>query len=91
MAKEVGLKEAFLDFTTDSAVLDPNGNVLKGKQQIATYFDRHTLHNVNLEWEPEFVEVAKAGDMAYTYGPFTCSAFSGEGEPKTASGYFHTV
>ena len=91
MAKEVGLKEAFLEFAADSAVLNRNGKILRGKQQIANYFDSQTLQNVSLEWEPEFVEVAKAGDMAYTYGPFTFSAISVEREPKTASGYFHTV
>jgi len=91
MAKEVGLKEAFLEFAADSAVLNRNGKMIKGKQQIATYFDSQTLQNVSLEWEPEFVEVAKAGDMAYTYGPFTFSAISEEGDPKIASGYFHTV
>src|SRR5680860_1914988 len=68
MANEVGLKEAFLEFAADSAVLNRNGKIIKGKQQIATYFDSQTLQNVSLEWEPEFVEIAKAGDMAYTYG-----------------------
>jgi ketosteroid isomerase-like protein len=91
MIKEVGLKEAFLEFAAGSAVLNRNGKIIKGKQQIATYFDNQKLQNVSLEWEPEFVEVAKARDMAYTYGPFTFSATSGEGEPKTASGNFHTV
>ena len=91
MAKEVGLKEAFLEFAADSAVLNRNGKIIKGKQQIADYFDRQKLQNVSLEWEPEFVEVAKAGDMAYTYGPFIFSAISEEGEPLTALGYFHTV
>jgi len=90
-AKEIGLKEAFLEFAADSAVLNRNGKIIKGKQQIATYFDSQTLQNVSLEWEPEFVEVAKVGDIAYTYGPFTFSAISEEGESKTASGYFHTV
>jgi len=91
MAQEVGLKEAFLEFAADSAVLYRNGKILKGKQQIATYFDSRTLQNVSLKWEPEFVEDAKAGDMAYTFEPFTFSAISEEGEPNTASGYFHTV
>lgn len=91
MAKEVGLKEAFLKFAADSAVLNRNGMIIKGKQKIATYFDSQTLHNVSLEWDTEFIEVAKAGDMAYTYGPFTFSSISEEGESKTISGYFHTV
>ena len=84
MIKEVGLMEAFLEFAAGSAVLNLDGKIIKVKQQIAPYFDSQTLQNVSLE----FVEVAKAGDMAYTYGPFT---FSGDGEPKAASGYFHTV
>jgi len=88
---EVGLKEAFLKFAADSAVLNRNGKIVKGKHRIANYFDSQTLQNVSLEWEPEFVEVAKAGDMAYTYGPFIFSAISGKGEPETALGYFHTV
>ena len=91
MAKEAGLKEAFLKFAADSAVLNRNGKIVKGKHRIANYFDSQTLQNVSLEWEPEFVEVAKGGDMVYTYGPFTFSAIIGEGEPKKASGYFHTV
>jgi ketosteroid isomerase-like protein len=91
MAREVGLKEAFLEFAADSAVLNRNGKIIKGKQQIAAYFDSQTLQNVSLEWEPEFVEVARAGDMAYTYGPFIFSAISAEGEPQSALGYFHTV
>jgi ketosteroid isomerase-like protein len=91
MAREVGLKEVFLEFAADSAVLSRNGNIIKGKQQIVTYFDSQTLQNVSLEWEPGFVEVARAGDMAYTYGPFIFSAISAEGEPQTALGYFHTV
>jgi len=39
MAREVGMKEAFLEFAADSAVLNRNGKILKGKQQIANYFD----------------------------------------------------
>jgi hypothetical protein len=46
---------------------------------------------VSLEWKPEFVEVAKAEDIAYNYEPFTFSAISEEVATKTASGYFHTV
>ena len=43
MAKEVGLKEAFLEFVADSAVLHRIGKIIKGKQQIATYFDSQML------------------------------------------------
>ena len=39
--------------------------IIKGKQQIAIYFDCQRLQNLRLEWEPEFVEAARAGDMAH--------------------------
>jgi len=52
---EVGLKNAFLEFTADSAVLNHNGKIIKKKQQIANYIGSQTLQIVSMEWEPEFV------------------------------------
>jgi hypothetical protein len=73
LPRKLSCRKSFLEFVADSAVQNRNRKVIKGKQQIATYFDSQTLQNVSMEWELNFVEVAMAG------------------EPKTASGYFHTV
>lgn len=91
LVKESGIKTAFLKYASDEAVLNRDGRFIKGKQEIEAYFDAQTSKDVRLEWTPEFVSVAAAGDMAYTYGKFTLEATSETGEPIQFSGNFHTV
>lgn len=91
MAADQGVKEAFLEFAADSAVLNRGGRIIKGKSEIESYFDSQTMRDVRLEWTPEFVDVAESGDLGYTYGPFTFSGISAEGDTIQSSGIFHTV
>jgi ketosteroid isomerase-like protein len=91
MAAEQGVKEAFLEFAADSAVLNRGGSIIKGKSEIESYFDSQTMRDVRLEWMPEFVDVAESGDLGYTYGPFTFFGISAEGDTIQSSGIFHTV
>ena len=55
------------------------------------FFSRSTLTNVELTWEPEFVDVSTDGTLAYTYGPYTFKAMDKDGNPISAEGLFHTV
>ena len=91
MAQEKGVKEAFLSFADENAVINRGGKAIKGKKEIEAYFNSQTLQNVSLVWNPEFVDVAASGDMAYTYGPFTFKATQPTGEEINAQGIFHTV
>lgn len=91
MAADQGVKEAFLEFAADSAVLNRGGRTIKGKSEIQSYFDSQTIQDVRLEWTPEFVDVAESGDLGYTYGPFTFFGISAEGDTIQSSGIFHTV
>lgn len=91
LAAEKGVKEAFLAFAADDAVLNRGPQMIKGKEAIANYFDQQTLQNVQLKWHPDFVDVSTSGDLGYTYGPFTFSAIDTSGQEITSEGYFHTV
>lgn len=91
LAKEKGLKIAFLTFASDNAVLSRNGKLIKGKKEIEEYFDKQTLKNVRLEWTPDFVNVAASGDLGYTYGKFTFEATDETGAEIKSEGIFHTV
>ncbi|MEQ9468364.1 MAG: nuclear transport factor 2 family protein [Ekhidna sp.] len=91
MAAEQGVMEAFLAFAADDGVLNRRGGIVKGKEEIRSYFESQTLQNVSLQWEPEFIDVSKSGDMAYTYGPFTFSATDTTGQVIESVGVFHTV
>jgi ketosteroid isomerase-like protein len=91
MAEEKGLKEAFLAYADENAVLNRGNRLYQGREQIAAYFDAQKIEEVSLVWTPEFIDVSDDGTLAYTYGPFTLSGKSAEGEAIKAQGIFHTV
>ena len=92
LARDKGVKEAFLEFADENAVLNRGGKAVKGKKDIESYFNSQTLQNVSLQWKPEFVDVSASGDMGYTYGPFKFKATNPDsGEEVSAEGIFHTV
>ena len=90
-AAESGLKEAFLAFADEEAVINRGGHIHKGKVAIAAWFEAQTLQDVSLVWAPEFVAVSEDGSLAYTYGPFTFKGTTESGEAVDVSGIFHTV
>lgn len=91
MAAEEGVKEAFVYYAAEDGVLNRGGQIIKGKEQIGAYFEAQPIQKVSLQWEPIFIDVSNGGDMAYTYGPFTFSAFDSLGQELRSQGYFHTV
>jgi ketosteroid isomerase-like protein len=42
-------------------------------------------------WKPDFVDVSKDGEMAYTYGKFTWTFIDSLGNKNNFKGLFHTV
>ena len=91
MAKEKGMAEAFLAFAAEDAVINRADSLIKGKPAIQNYFSNQTLQDVQLAWEPDFVDVAASGDLGYTYGKYTFSAVTSSGKTIQATGIFHTV
>jgi len=91
LAAEKSVKEAFLQFAADGAVIVRNNKVYKGKEAIAQYFDNVTIKDYQLSWRPDFIDVSTSGDMAYTYGQYTFSATDSTGQELSSTGIFHTV
>ncbi len=44
------MKDAFLYYAADDAVLYRNGKVIKGKEEIEEYFNQQTLKKITLQW-----------------------------------------
>lgn len=86
-----GIKDAFLQFADDSAVLKREKEVIKGKQDIARWFDSLTYRDVTLSWAPDFTDVSLDGTLGYTYGRFEFNAVDTSGKPVSTTGIFHTV
>ena len=91
MARAQGVKEAFLAFAAEDAVLNRNNRLIQGRQAIKEHFENQTLKDVVLEWSPEFIDVAAEGDIAYTYGNYQFSARDADGKLLEDKGIFHTV
>jgi len=91
MVKEKGIAEAFQHFAAENAVMNRNDTLIVGKEAIKEYFKDQVLKDVNLEWTPDYVDVAASGDLAYTYGKYVFTAQDTSGRPIKGIGIFHTV
>ncbi len=91
MAESEGLASAFVHFADEEGVIQRNRTVIKGKEAIQAFYEGQPARNETLAWKPDFVEVAAAGDLAWTYGPYTYTVIDSTGESRTSEGVFHTV
>ena len=93
MAKAEGIPEAFLAYAAEDAVLMRNNSLVTGKEEMATFFKTQSPGNgeINLSWEPDFVDVSHSGDLGYTYGKFVLSMTDTTGVTRENTGVFHTV
>lgn len=84
---EKGPAVAFAAYLADDSVLLPMGeNPISGKQAIVNYFSQGEY---TLEWKPLRAEVAKSGEMGYTYG--TSELRTKDKDGKTQVRYYKYV
>jgi ketosteroid isomerase-like protein len=93
MAAKEGIAKAFLSFAANDAVIMRNDSLIIGKEAIQISFEGNETNpgQVSLTWEPDFVDVAKSGDLGYTYGKYVYIVIDSLGNKKAAEGVFHTV
>jgi len=93
MAGEAGIREAFIHYAADDAVLMRGDQLISGKQKIREHFQSTTSapRDEKLSWKPDFVDVSASGDLAYTYGNYTYSYTDSTGTTVEHKGVFHTV
>jgi ketosteroid isomerase-like protein len=92
MARNKGVKEAFVSFAANDASLIRGNLVIKGKVAIEEYMNRPSPYtNVKLTWKPDFVDVSVSGDLGYTWGHYTYTALDSLGQSFESEGIFRTV
>ena len=69
---KIGFNNAFIEFAHDEAVLlRENSMPVKGKDAIQEIFKNANAEGVDFTWEPLDGNIAKSGEIGYTYGIFT--------------------
>ncbi|MDE3056635.1 MAG: DUF4440 domain-containing protein [Bacteroidota bacterium] len=86
-----GAAEAFYEFMDDSSVsLSPNADPLTGKEKI----HQRMLSGGNeytLSWTPKKADVARSGDLGYTWGTYELSFKAEDGTPQMRYGKYLNI
>lgn len=86
---EKGVRESFLAFFADDGInFQPHPT--KTREAFLSSPAPATRPPIVLEWEPVWADVAEAGDLGYTTGPWTLTDFSPDKRP-TRRGYYFSV
>jgi ketosteroid isomerase-like protein len=71
MSKEKGMKAAFLQYIDENGVLLRQRNYPIVGNAAVEYLKKQNDSGFILTWVPEAAELAKSGDLGYTYGLYT--------------------
>lgn len=88
-SEEKGTREAFLAFIAEDGTLF-RPTAVKGKKWLLEHPPAPSTKRALLAWQPSFADVARAGDMGYTFGPWEFKQDIKDEKP-VAYGHFITV
>ncbi len=88
---EKGAAEAFRMYLTEDALQLPQGGApLMGRESIYQNMAKSTL-DYTLAWTPQQAEVARAGDMGWSWGLYKMNWVDKDGEPKESNGKYLNI
>lgn len=91
LAQEKGLAVAFEKYAAPTGVIRKSGKVIQGPKAIGDWYRNDSRPGEILTWKPDFIDVSKSGDLAYTYGGYVFTTIDSTGTKKESTGTFHTV
>jgi len=73
-SENIGYNNAFIEFAHDKAVLLRDDNYpLEGKTALMQVFESANTEGVIFTWQPKNGNIAKSGELGYTYGVYQFS------------------
>lgn len=71
-AGEIGFNKAFIEFAhPDAVLLRQNSMPISGKEAIIKIYENVDPAGIRFSWEPLAGDIAKSGELGYTYGIYT--------------------
>jgi len=89
--QQQGIPAGFGKYAAEDAVINRNGNLIKGREAINKFYQATRTKNDKLVWAADFADVSASGEMGYTFGNYTYTAVDSAGNAKEYKGIFHTV
>jgi uncharacterized protein (TIGR02246 family) len=84
--------EGYLSFYAEDAVELPNGAaMLQGKKSLSKGMEFLDDRNNHLTWTPVHIDVARSGDLAYSYGTYEFRSAGKDGKPVVEHGKYTTI
>ena len=86
-----GAGEAFKEYLTDDALQLPTGkNPVQGLKNIYNFM-KQNQRNYTLDWSPKYAEVAKSGELGYTWGTYILTYRDQNGEEQKSYGKYLNI
>ena len=86
-----GAAEAFNQYLTSDALELPAGkNAVQGRDKIYGMM-KENQGDYQLEWTPQYAEVAKSGELGYTWGTYILSYRDEKGEEQKSYGKYLNI
>ena len=90
MSKENGLSEAFIFFADQDVVKLGQGSFpIVGKSKLSEAYASLDDSKMSLIWEPLKAELAKSGELGYTYGKYYFTTI--DSVENTTTGYYISI
>jgi len=85
--------EGFLPFIADDAAFFPaNAPIVTGKEAVgASWAEVLNTPGISLRWQPTKAELARSGELGYTYGHYQLTQTGPEGNTVTRHGKYVTI
>ncbi len=89
-SEEVGSAQAFAEFLTHDALMLPHGaNPVTGSDSIQELMTAGPEYS--LVWEPRNADVAASGDLGWSWGEYTATSVSNDGQTTISYGKYVSI
>ena len=92
MATTKGIKEAFVYFAAEDAIIKRGkDSLIYGRAGIGIFYEGAFFKQASVTWAPDVTDASESGDMGYTIGKYEWLHKDSTGNTNKSVGIFHTV